>query len=225
MVNKGILICFTGVDGAGKTTHARSLTEYLKQKGYMCKYIWCGHRPLISYPFFALTRLVGYWKKIKRSAFTDPLECAPERIKKKLARALWLFFFADFQIITFFRVSFSLMLGRYIVCDRYFYDLLMELKRNNVPSRGFFNLISKTLPQPLIVFLMDAQEVLISKRRNLAFEELKAKREIFLQMSKTFSFIVIDSKKKFSYNQEIIRKLVLKAIDLYESRERKWKFF
>jgi hypothetical protein len=88
----------------------------------------------------------------------------------------------------------------------------MELGLINLSSKNFVNLMSKTLPQPLITFLMDANENAINKRRNFSLKELQSKRKIFLQMSRSFNFVVINSELDFSNNQKRIQELTFANI-------------
>jgi len=216
-MKRGFLVCFTGVDGSGKTTHAKALMKYLEQKGYSCVYVWGAPRPILSYIFFAFTRLMGYWEETRKNAYTNPLEYAPERIAKKFGVLLRFFLFIDFHLKTILKVRLPLILGKIVVCDRYFYDLVMELKRTEVLSKKMIFLLSKTLPQPIITFLLDAPETFIYKRRNFSHEELELKRKIFLQLAKLFKFTLIDSSKEFSYNQRRIRDLVFKFMNSNQS--------
>lgn|GEM_PF-6212494 len=211
-MKKGFIICFTGVDGTGKTTHAGALLKFLKDNGCSCVYVWGAFHPILSYTFFALTRLFGYWKIIRKNAFTNPLEHAPERIAKNFACVLRLLFFIDFQIKTLLKIRLPLLLGKNIICDRYFYDLLMELELINLSSKNFVYLMLRTLPQPLITFLMDANETAIKERRNFSLKELQSKRKIFLRMGKSFNFVVINSQLDYSYNQKKIQDLTLDRI-------------
>jgi len=220
-LKKGFIICFTGVDGAGKTTHARALLKFLKDNGYSCVYVWGAFRPILSYTFFAFTRLFGYWKIIRKNAFTNPLEYAPERIAKNFALVMRLFFFIDFQIKTLLKIWLPLLLGKNIICDRYFYDLLMELEVINFSSKNFVYLMLRTLPQPLITFLMDANENAINERRNFSLEELQSKRKIFLRMGKFFNFVVINSELDFSNNQKRIQELTFANIHQFDKVEGK----
>ncbi|MEM3378391.1 MAG: hypothetical protein QW674_05540 [Candidatus Bathyarchaeia archaeon] len=209
MMKKGVLICFTGVDGSGKTTHARSLMKYLKQTGYSCEYVWGASRPIFSYIFFAFTKLMGYWRITKENAYTNPLEYAPKRLAKKLGPLLLFLYFIDFQIKTSLKIRLPLMFGKNIICDRYFYDLLMELERSNLSSQRFVSVLSVTLPQPTVTFLLNAPEILIGERRGFSYMEIKSKMKIFLELSKVFNFIVVDSSKDFSYNHKKICEIVL----------------
>ncbi|MEM2506698.1 MAG: hypothetical protein QXF61_06645 [Nitrososphaeria archaeon] len=212
MLKRNFLICFTGVDGSGKTAHAISLMRYLKQNGYNCKYVWCGHRPFVSYPFFGLTKLAGYWKRTKKNTFTDPLEYAPRETKKKLAKILCLLFFIDFLSLAFFKIGLPLILGKNIICDRYIYDLIMELKRNNLISEKFSYKLRKLLPNPTVIFLMDAPETLASERRGFTSIDLLSKRRIYVEMGKVFNFMIIDSSKDFLSNHILICNIVLSRI-------------
>lgn len=212
MARKSFLICFTGVDGSGKTSHAKSLVKYLNQRGYSSCYVWGAPRLIFSYIFFAFTRIMSYWKETKKNAYTNPLEYASEKLAEKLGLLLRFFYFVDFHIKALFSIRLPLMLGKNVICDRYFYDLLMELERTDLSSKKFTYLLSRTLPHPAVTFLLDAPEVLISKRREFSYTEIRSKKEIFLKLNKAFNFIVIDSSKDFSDNQKRIRETALAYI-------------
>jgi thymidylate kinase len=207
------LICFTGVDGSGKTTHAKSLLEYLETKGYACKYVWGASRPIVSYVFLAFAKLLGYWKETKKNVYTDPLEYAPKGIAEKLG-SLWRFcVFVDLQIKTSLKTRTYLVLGKVVVLDRYFYDLLMDLSVSKVSSEEFVRRISETLPRPQITFLLDAPPSLTALRRGFSLQDLQVKRETFLEMGRRFKFYIIDSSQDFEVNQQRIRDLTLAKIE------------
>lgn len=211
-VPQGFLICLTGVDGSGKSTHAKSLAKFLANKGYPCKYVWGASRPVFSYFFFAFTRVFGFWKKTKKDTYTDPLEDADRRVVKILGAVWRQFLFIDFQIRTFFRIRYPLLLGKIVVCDRYFYDMLMDLSVTGKSSVRFVTVISHTLPVPVIGFLLDAPDSVINDRRAFLSEELPIKRRAFLTIAGLFNLITIESSQDFSINQERIRTLTLAKI-------------
>jgi len=203
-MRKGYLICFVGVDGSGKTTHAKSLANFLAQNGFSCVYIWGAFRPILSYPFFALTRMLGYWKGTKRDAYTDPLEFAPIQFRQKLGSLWRLLIFIDFQIKVL-AIRIFLAFKKLIVCDRYVYDILMELKLSKLYNHRFGNLLCKTVPEPLVTFLLDVPEEVATTRRPITIENFSAKREAFKNMVKLYNFVVVNSTDEFFQNQKQIR--------------------
>lgn len=211
-LRRSCLVCFTGVDGSGKSTHAKSLVKYLQSEGYSCKYVWGAFRPVLSYFFFAFTRLLGFWTVTRKDAYTNPLEKADKKLVGSLG-AIWrLFLFVDFEIGTSLRIRLPLLLGKIVVCDRYFYDMLMDLYVTHTYSSTFALLVSKTVPKPLVAFLLDAPEGVIEKRREFSLEELRAKRMILLKLANVFSLVKIDSSEDFRVNQQRIRSLAIARI-------------
>ena len=209
---RGFLICFTGVDGSGKTTHSRVLMKYLENKGYSCKYIWGGSRPILAYSFFGLTRLFGYWKMTRKDAYTDPLEAAPKNVANRLT-VLWrLLLFVDFQIRSLITTRFWLSMSKSVICDRYFYDILMELERADASSSKFMWILAETLPKPLVAFLLDVPETLAVQRRGFSKEELVAKRRAFLQIGRALDLVIIDASQDFAKNHERICSLTTQAL-------------
>lgn len=213
---KGFLICFIGVDGSGKTTQANSLINHLQEKGYPCKYVWAASRPILAYIFFAVTRLLGYWKRTRTDAYTDPLDLAPEGFRDKLG-SIWRFFvFLDFQIKTLITVELPLVFGRIVVCDRYVYDLMMELIVSKLYSARFGKLILQTAPTPHITFLMDVPEDIAHLRRdNIPLSALWARRKVFLNLGKILGFEILDASDDSKINMQKIRN---KTISRLESR-------
>ena len=57
MKRKGNFICFIGIDGAGKTTHAKALAKIMEKNGVKCKYMWCRFEPFLIAPFITLAPL------------------------------------------------------------------------------------------------------------------------------------------------------------------------
>lgn len=120
--------------------------------------------------------------------------------------------FVDFEIGTSLRIRLPLLLGKIVVCDRYFYDMLMDLYVTHTYSSTFALLVSKTVPKPLVAFLLDAPEGVIEKRREFSLEELRAKRMILLKLANVFSLVKIDSSEDFRVNQQRIRSLAIARI-------------
>jgi dTMP kinase len=212
MIRKGFLVCFAGVDGSGKTTHAKSLKKYLEKQDYSCIYVWGAFRPYFSYLFFIFTRSLGYWKYTKRDAYTDPLEYAPKHLLNKLGKIWRLFIFFDYQLKIFTRIRLPLIFGKVVICDRYFYDLLMELKLSNISSKNFDLLLPKTVPRALVTFLLDAPESLASRRRDFPEDFFFGRRRVLLEFATSFDFVIIDSRKDLSENQQEIREELLRRL-------------
>lgn len=208
-MRKGFIICFLGVDGSGKTTHAKFLKQYLTELGYSCVYIWGAFRPFFSYFFFGFTRLLNYWRFTKKEAYTDPLEYAPKHIAANFSK-LWQFLILiDYQLKALIFIRLPLLLGKVVICDRYLYDILMELKISSLLSPKFALLLLKTMPPSTIIFLLDVPEDLASHRRNFSNTFFSNRRSILLSFAKKHRFEIIDTSMKMLENQKEIRKKVL----------------
>ena len=202
-----LLICFTGVDGSGKTTHAKHLQKFLNEKGYLCYYTWAGSKPIFLYIFLGVTRALGYWNTVKKEDWMDPLEKAPVKLRSRLGMLYRLLLYIDFEITTSIKIRKPLSLGKIVICDRYFYDLIMELKLSNLCTSKYERLLLSSLPSPQKIFFADAQSDLIIQRRpDSDLKRVLAKRNAYRKIAHIYGFRIIDTLKPFEENQEIIRK-------------------
>jgi dTMP kinase len=209
---KSCFICLIGIDGSGKTTHARFLLEYLENQGYSCDYIRGAYRPFFSYFFFLIMKFLGYWKYTKKDAYTDPLEFAPKPLRKKLASIYRFFIFLDYQLIVSLKIRLPMIMGKIIISDRYIYDMLMELQLSNTLSNRFFYLILMSMPQPDITFLMSVKEDIAICRRGFTHDFFSRRKNFLIKLSKIFEFLIIDSSADLSKNQDFIREKTMSKI-------------
>lgn len=188
-----MFVCFTGIDGSGKTTMARLLVNLLSKRGYSCMYVRAAHRPVFSYVFYGVTRSLGFWKDHEEGRFTDPLELAPRNIRIAI-NTVWLFFlYLDFQMIALIKVRIPLIFGKVVVCDRYAYDMITELLLLRQYSRTFGKLVLRTIPQPNITFLMDLPEETANARHGNPIDFLSARRKVYLKLAYSMKFFVLDT--------------------------------
>lgn len=205
-----MLLCFIGTDGSGKTSHAKNLNRFLLDKGYSSKYVRAASRPILLYPFIAFARIFGFWKSVKRGAWTDPLEMAKPTVRKGLGRVYRLLLFVDFEITTFLKVRVQMMFTQVLICDRYIFDLLMELLLSDLDSANFTKMMLAANPTPKRTFFLNAPlQVVIRRRPEFSEENLRRKQEVYQEFARIFGFTVIDTSNPFEQNQEYLQKEAL----------------
>jgi len=201
MKTKGLLICFTGIDGSGKTTLSKELVELLKKKGVKCKYVYGRLNPLILKPFiFIGDRLFLRGKDISE----DYLEYSNTKKKvivkysflSKLYQQILLF---DYLLQMFFKVKLPLIFGKNIICDRYVYDtvitdLSIDMDYSETEIKKALKKCFYTVPKPDLSFLIDLPEVIAFQRKDdtPSVEYLKERRKIYLDVGKEEGMVILD---------------------------------
>lgn len=204
-----LMICFIGVDGSGKTTHAKSLVDYLLQQGYSAKYVRIASRPILSYAFMLLTRILGYWHSVKKEAWTDPLEKAPPSMKK-LAILYRSLLFVDFEVTLLAKLRLPMYFTQVMICDRYVYDVIMELDLSRLHSDNFNTWLLHIAPVPHKVFLAETPTSILAKRRaNFPVKLVQAKQNFYRALAKSLNAQVLDTSDSYCSNQQRVRNAVI----------------
>jgi thymidylate kinase len=218
---RGVLICFVGLDGSGKSSHAKSLLSYLSARGYSCSYSWGGIKPFLSYFFLALTWLLRYWKEEQEGGeySVNPIGKAPKRICERALIPIFRFcIFTDYLIKALLKVRLPLILGKNVISDRYVYDLIVGLVASDLSTEGtIVKLLLRTVPTNSLVFFLDAPENVISARRNIPTNDLRKRRREYLLLARSNGFYILDSSVDFWKNQLEIRKRVLPHLGDHEA--------
>jgi thymidylate kinase len=161
----GMFVALFGPDGVGKSTLASELTELLS-------------------PAFRKSR-VFHWRpgllEGSSTAVTRPHDQAPRGGFASSAHVLG--FALDYWLGFAFIVRPLLARSGLVIFDRYFYDLLVDPKRYRYsgPPR-LARVLSRFIPKPDLVIFLDApEEVVFSRKREVAPEELSRQRGSYLR--------------------------------------------
>ena len=212
-----LFVCFTGMDGTGKTTLSKELVELLNKKGVECKYVYGRLKPFILKPFI----LVGEWIFLRgKDIFGNYSEYsnAKRRAIEKhsfLSRVYQQILLLDYVIQIFFKVKLPLLFGKSIICDRYVYDTVindLSVDMNYSKDRviNMLNNLLRFLPKPDIAFLIDVPEEIAYNRKDdtLSIGYLKERRETYLNIGKEYGMVILDGSKDLNDLKNMIYRVI-----------------
>ena len=219
MFKKGVFICFTGIDGSGKTSHAISIVSFLIQNYVKCKYVWTRWIPITLKPVIILTKILLFKRSTAHAlarSNEDYIEYRSAKrryLKKSLARIWQNMVLFDYLLQVLIKIRIPLLFGKVVVCDRYLYDTLVDFAVDSSCSKGKFKNMLKMhvvslFPKPDVLFLLDVPEEVALKRKSdiKALTHLLDRRDFFLALAKEHPSIkVMDNSGDFNNTQRRIR--------------------
>jgi len=206
-----MLICYSGVDGSGKTTHAKTLSKELISRDIRTSNFWMrGHSLFLSHIFKLARKSLFHQNQISSTLNTDIIRRSYcPIILKALAYSTML----D-RIWFFLKIRMSLYLRNVVICDRYTNDTILDLEldlRINCNKCILAKIIKLLSPKPDVLFILDTPEDVLSKRKddeNISI--LKSKRAKYLKYASKKRFPIIDTTKPLEENMKLELFTVLK---------------
>jgi len=198
---KGVFICFTGMDGAGKTTLAKFIVKDLQEGGIKASYVYSRYVPIILRPVMLLGKLLFFRNKDfyrDYSGYSDTKKRASKRhnILAGFYQHLLLFDYF-FQIL--FKIKLPLLFGKNIISDRYIYDtivtdLSVDFNYSEEDVKKILNKILSLFPTPDITFLIDLPEEIAYQRKDdvPSIKYLRDRRKTYLFIGKECEMILLD---------------------------------
>jgi thymidylate kinase len=210
------LVCLVGIDGAGKTCHARKLVaeSFLSPRS---RYLWLRETNLFfSVPFMTFCRVLGLTEvhHVKNAVrWTEH-----HYYRNKAVATVWPWIqLMDAVIVIAFTVYIPLVRGFVLVCDRYVHDLLVDLMADTGSSdlhkRMVGRLMLKLVPQGSLEFLLDADESTILKRKSdvPSMQYLRRRRQLYREIASYLNLPSVDSSQPFDAVQTALTKLIRQA--------------
>jgi thymidylate kinase len=200
---KSTLICFTGIDGSGKTTLAKALVGYLESRGIPSCYVYGRLQPIILWPVFLVGRALFLRRKDMYRDYVGYSQAKKGLLENRVLSALYecLVLFDYFFQITM-KIRLPLAIGRDIVCDRYVYDtVITDLAVDlNYSQWGIGKALRRYLwlfPKPDLVFLIDVPEEIANKRKDdvPSVKYLEERRRLYLQVGREHGMTILDGSK------------------------------
>jgi len=188
-MNKGFLIVFEGVDGAGLTTNSKFLVNWLNSIGIKAYYT---KEPTQG--------RIGLQIREYLKADSDPF-------------ILTLLFTADRKEHIEKEIVPKIKEGNVVVCDRYMYSTLAYQSVHGADEK-LIKFLNKKFPKPDLVFLLDIDPSISLERKSGKKESyekvdfLKKVRIKFLEIASDEGFIVIPTNRDLNIIQEDIKKVM-----------------
>ena len=195
LMKRGFLIVIEGIDGAGKTTHARKLVRWLRKKGIRARYTFEPTRGAIGR---ILEKMAS---KRKVDVRVEALLFAADRIDhlNKIIKPL-------------------LEKGFIIISDRYVHSSI-AYQSITVGDQGWVEELNKFAEKPDLVILLDVDPetgLKRIKRKRARFERieiLKKVREKYLELAEREGFKVINANRGVEEVFEDVKSSVEKFLE------------
>jgi thymidylate kinase/predicted nucleotidyltransferase len=160
------LICLIGTDGSGKTTLADKLVNELDLKGYSAKYVWFRFPRFLTFVILLVSKLTGFTKYKNYGKYHIVLHyfhLSPFRVIYPLVVLV------DMIAYYIVKVWVPLKLGYIIVCDRWVYDILIDVALDTRNPHFLDTFVGRLLcsfaTEARIIFLLDAPDHVLNARR------------------------------------------------------------
>ena len=197
---RGLLIAVEGIDGAGKTTIANHLCDFLSKKGYKCV--------VLKEPSESI-----YGKMIK-SLKSRP---APETEME--------LFLKDREMDVKDRILPALEEGKIVIMDRYYYSNIAYQSARGLNADRIRELNERIAPKPDLVILLDlspskALERIKNREKLSIFEEkdyLENVRQKFREIADERT-VIINAERDLEFVKREAEKAVMRLMEKWRSK-------
>ena len=195
--SKGMMLSFSGVDGAGKSTILGEMRELL-QKKYRRKVVVLRHRP-------GLLPILSAWKYGKEEAEKKILSSLPRKGDNRSRLSSFFrfgYYYADYLLGQFLIYTKYILRGYVVLYDRYYFDFIVDGKRSNILLRpSFIRQLYRFVYKPqLNVFLYAAPEVILKRKQELTAGDIahltQHYKTLFHRMGTQQQYICIENTDK-----------------------------
>lgn len=197
-----MLITFSGLDGAGKSTLISRLNEIMEGEGHrVCVRTMYFHLSLYAQIRHLRNRLF-FWRDFSSNGKPSTYNLIPnlekpdvsdksklsERVVYGIFRSRFvrrLSLFGDLIIFSFYLMWKEVIRGEVLLVDRYFYDSLADVISQKKGGWRFVRFFLKLCPTPhLPVFVDVPPEVAYARKREYPLDYMKWRREIYQRIFK-----------------------------------------
>ncbi len=168
--NRGFIITFSGVDGAGKSTIIKNIKKTLEGK-YRRNVVVLRHRPSVL-PILSAFRY-GKEKAEQKAADTRPRQGNNKSKLNSLFR--FSYYYLDYLLGQVYIKAKYVWRGYIVIFDRYYFDFIVDSKRSNIQmSQTIPKFLYRFVAHPsLNLFLYANPETILNRKKELDVQSIK----------------------------------------------------
>jgi dTMP kinase len=204
-MRRGFLVCFTGLDGAGKTSLAKGVVKDLQEDGVEADYRYLRYQPILLKPIImvsnrTITKTESFTKDYSSYSKSKVGFSDKHPLLALLYQSALLF---DYYLQVLVKLRLPLSSGKNIVCDRYVYDtvatdLTIDFNLTGAKVQSYLKTLFKVFPRPDLSFYVDITEEEAFRRKtdvpSIAY--LKDRKWVYLLISKSEQMVVLNGLEK-----------------------------
>lgn len=183
-VNKGKIITFSGVDGAGKSTILEDTKKLLQEK-FRKKVVVLRHRP-------SILPILSAWRYGKKKAEAKSIARLPRQGKNNNTFASYcrfIYYYLDYLVGQLYVWAKYLVRGQVVLYDRYYFDFIVDGRRSNINlaqalPKSLYRFIAKP---DLNIFLYADVATILKRKQELEPAAITSLTENYQQLFKEFS--------------------------------------
>jgi thymidylate kinase len=178
---RGIVITFSGVDGAGKSTIIEHTKKELEKK-LRKRVVVIRHRPSLLPILSAFT--LGKTKAEQRAAATLPRQGNNKSLMGSLLR--FAYYYTDYFFGQFYVYAKHVLRGDVVLYDRYYFDFINDSVRSNIRLPQWLTKAGyQLLMQPHLNFFLYADaETILSRKKELDANAIRHLTHDYLSLFK-----------------------------------------
>jgi thymidylate kinase len=201
-----LIVSFSGIDGAGKSTQIQKLREYLASHGVAVKELaFWDH--VVMFPALR----AGFSRRVLQSdgRIGTPEQPAERRDKNTQSAPLWvgrsvLYLLDVLSLRRIFNKAKAENSG-VVIFDRFIYDQLAALPLRTWWARAFSRLLLRIAPKPDLSYVLDADpEVARARKPEYPLEFMLVYRSAYLELRKMAPLQLIQPAEIEEVHQEIV---------------------
>jgi len=166
------LVTITGIDGAGKSTLAKAVTDELTEQGYSATYVYGRYLPRLAYPIMEFGRRTIFSETDINADYSTHQESKRQFFSGTVVKSLYeALIMMDYAPQLLYRLTPRMLTSDFIICDRYFYDTLLTDFSGTVietPEEAIsrYKHYSKLVPSPEYMFYLQIPVNVAYKRKD-----------------------------------------------------------
>jgi thymidylate kinase len=217
-----IIVSFSGIDGAGKSTQISRLVDFLRQTG---------KRPVVVSFWDNVVALRGLRERTSHSVFKgekgvgspeNPVKRRDKNVRSRTMTMARCFFYLLDAIHANLVVRKFRPAGDVLIFDRYLYDELANLPLTNTLIQTYIEFLLRLAPKPDVAYILDADpQRAVERKPEYPLDFVAINRLAYLSLAQqTGSMIVINAGPEEGVHERVLE-AIISSLDGHVSQHSK----